>query len=295
MNQFNISYLLTTFNKNKYLQTTLPFLLSHLKNNEQLIIYDGDSKDGAKELISKCIQNKSNVEFYSEPDIGEAHGLNKCILKARGKYLKIISDDDAYHFDTIRKACEWMDNHPNVDWMGSNGISYFYQKKNFLIKNEIYYYKKWKTSNKPFLLTGLGYLIRNTSISKLGLLNTNCKIVDFEYSLRNLSNPKITFALSSLPFYVNIVNPNSNSINMFNQLATEYLKYQKFYNGDNLFNIYSKYLKLKLMSIMTSINKKSIDNIDKFDFSEIFLTAYNYIHQYNQQKEFKVFLKNDKT
>ncbi len=288
MSQYNISYLLTTYNKKDYLQITLPFFLSHLNDNEELIIYDAESKDGSGEFIYQNIKDKKNVVFCSESDIGEAHGINKCILIAKGRYLKTLSDDDVYHFDTIRKASIWMDNHLNIDWMGSNGCSFFFENQSLQFKNEKPYYERWKLTKKPFLLTGLSYLIRKTSVPKLGLFNTNCKIVDFEYSLRNLSNPKISFALSTLPFYVNIVNPNSNSINLYKHLTNEYLKFQKFYQGDGLLNIYYQFLKMKLMFLINQMQTQSSRTPPQFDFREAFSIAARYLQEYNTKNEFLI-------
>lgn len=291
-NDIYISYLLTTFNKKDYLKVSLPFVLSQLLPNEELVIYDAQSNDGTQEFIREIIQNKQNVIFRSERDLGEAHGINKCILNARGKYLKNISDDDVYHFQTIRQACRWLDDHPEVDWVGSNGIAYFYEKNTFHNKNEEVFFHVWKKTGKPFLLTGLGYILRKDSVSKLGLFNTACKIVDYEYSLRNLSNPKMNFALSVLPFYVNIVNPHSNSVNMYNDLVREYSRYQKFYGRINFAKILSDKFKMNLIALKIKLkklfNKSLLREQVHFKFSEVFENANQYIEVHNKQNSFKI-------
>jgi glycosyltransferase involved in cell wall biosynthesis len=289
MSEIKISYVLTTFNKKSYLEITLPFFLSNLQSNEELIIYDGNSTDGTIELISSLIKGKTNVLFFSEKDLGEAHGLNKGILTANGDYIKIISDDDVYHFDTIRKAANWLDANPSIDWIGSNGISFFYlnKKNKFQLKDELRYFYIYKTKKRPFILTGLSYLIRRKSISKLGLFNTNTKIVDFEYSLRNLSNPKISFALSVLPFYVNIINPNSNSQKFYNSLIDEFIKYQRFYNGAGEIKLLIWLIKMKIQHV-NSNKFFSKENSYQLNFSEIFNQSYEFIENYNKINTFIV-------
>lgn len=284
-----ISYLLTTYNKKKYIKITLPYLIEQLKENEEIVIFDGGSTDGTVDFIKNTIFNKKNILFISEKDCGEAHGLNKCILNANGTYLKIISDDDAYHFGSIRNACDWLDQNTNYDWVGSNGFSAYINNDilNFNFKNEEPYYINYKKKHIPFLLTGLSYLIRKKSISKMGLFNISYKIVDFEYSLRNLSNTNIKFALSKQPFYVNIINPDSNSLKFYKKLMNEYFLLQNIYIPRRILNNSIWYFKNYLSFIYKKIigNKK---NTQITDFAELYHKSILLLNDNNLNKPFEI-------
>ncbi len=285
MNDYFISYTLTTFNKLPFLKVTLPWWLKNINENEQLVIVDGNSKDGTSDFIKQHIQNHTNIIFISEDDCGEAHGLNKAIMLSEGKYIKTISDDDVFNISAIRKSAQWLEEHPNIDWMSSNGLSTFFQAKKlqFNLKNEEIHFKKYKNTHKPFISTGLGYLIRKKSISKLGLFNTDCKIVDIEFSLRNLSNHKIQFAFCTTPFYINIVNPASNSITMFQRLIHEYSKWYSFYHK-NPIKIYAWKLYLTLSYYIYRLKGKSdIDN-NKFNYERTFEEALKQLDLSNQSE-----------
>jgi len=284
-----ISYLLTTYNKKDYISVSLPYFLSQLNENEELVIYDGGSSDGSVEIIGNLVKNKPNVIFRSERDIGEADGLNKCLLTAKGKYLKVISDDDVYHFPTIRKACRWMDENEDCDWIGSNGFSVSFKNNHekLIFKDEESFYYKYKKNYKPFLLTGLSYLIRRKSLSKLGLFNTTYKIVDFEYSLRNLSNRKINFALSLLPFYVNIVNPDSNSSKYYISLIREFTKLQKFYQSEPYLMILLWEIKQKFFCYSELLRRDKIHH-SNFNFQKKYLEYVKTLDTYNCEKSFNV-------
>jgi hypothetical protein len=182
-----------------------------------------------------------------------------------------------------------MDEHDDCDWMGSNGFSYSFNNKqeNFILKNEEPHYQKFKKDKKPFLLTGLGYLIRRKSVSKLGLFNTSYKIVDFEYSLRNLSNPEIKFALCLLPFYVNIVNPNSNSIKFHKTLINEYVKLQKFYNTVPVPNLMIWYIRQEFMYNYHLLKKNKVIQ-NNFDFNHIYMQLADKLNTYNSKNSFKI-------
>ncbi len=64
------------------------------KNIEHIII-DGASTDGTINLLDNY-QKKGWINYYSEPDKGIYHAMNKGILKARGKYVIFLNSDDCY-------------------------------------------------------------------------------------------------------------------------------------------------------------------------------------------------------
>ena len=44
--------------------------------------------------------------FLSEEDFGEAHAFNKGLFRARGRYIKPITDDDYYYPDAMRQVIQ---------------------------------------------------------------------------------------------------------------------------------------------------------------------------------------------
>lgn len=288
MKQYKISYILTTFNKLPYLKITLPWWVNNIQQGEQLVIVDGNSTDGSIEFIKETIKNHSDILFISEKDCGEAHGLNKGILLSEGNYIKTISADDVYNLPAIRKATDWMEQHNEIDWMGSNGLSISLIHSNkiqFNPQNQEVYFNEYKKHHKPFMLSGLSYLIRKTSVSKLGLFNTHYKMVDFEYSLRGLSNPCISFALCTTPFYLYIVTPSSNSITMHRRMIEEHVKWNTFYFGSSI--------KIQLWKIKFLISqyihqfyfhKKKNNNLSSMNYEEVFHEALQYLQKYNQKE-----------
>ena len=60
------------------------------------IVIDGSSTDETIDLL-KDYKNKGYINFFTEKDTGKYHALNKCIMRAKGKYIAFISCDDFYH------------------------------------------------------------------------------------------------------------------------------------------------------------------------------------------------------
>ncbi|MGQ9864482.1 MAG: glycosyltransferase [Bacteroidia bacterium] len=293
--KYKISYILTTYNKFPYLSITIPFFISKINfHTDELIVVDGASTDGTKAYLEKLYQEKKITKFISEKDIGEAHGFNKAILMAEGQYIKILTDDDAYNFDIIHKSVDFLDSHPDVDWMGSEGLIPIIQgeKISFRQKNDFFYFRRYRDHHIPFILTGLSYLIRRESITKLGLFNTNLKIVDVEYSLRNLSNPKIIFAFSKIPFYINIVNELSNSIRYEALLTKEIYQLQKMYHGESTLKLNIWWLKRKKYLLLNRYLYKNTKHEHSLPFQVVFEKSVEHLYSYNSSNHHpKIFYK----
>ena len=77
----------------------MPRLLSARKSDEEIVVVDGGSSDGAVDYLKKLHSEGGVNQFLSEPDIGQGHGINKALLLARGELIKPINDDDCYQYD----------------------------------------------------------------------------------------------------------------------------------------------------------------------------------------------------
>lgn len=231
MEEISLSYVLTTFNKLPYLKFTLPALIAGCKADEEIIVTDGGSKDGSKEFIEGFFKEGKIHQFVSEPDKGEAHGYNKAILMARGKLIKIISDDDAYDYDEIDKCKQFMLSHPEVDALGTDGYNINLQFANSILrrKDDAYHYRLYQERGTPFIITGLSLLLRKSSLPLIGLFHTSFMIIDFEYSLR-LTAGKANVAFYTGCSYCNIANADSNSNKYWKRLRSEKKRLQYLYH-----------------------------------------------------------------
>lgn len=227
--QYTLSYVLTTFNKLDYLKITLPFLIEARKTDEEIVVVDGGSSDGTKDYLEHLLRENKIQKVLSENDKGEAHGINKAILLAKGALIKIVTDDDLYDFEAIKVCKTYMQNHPDTDVLGFDGYSSrVMEKAKFEKTNFIEGFRQRQKDGSAFLFCGLSLLIRKSSLTYLGLFNANYKIIDMEYSLRITSmNCKIAFYTGHA--FINIVNPASNSVKFYDVIRKEYHKLRRTY------------------------------------------------------------------
>ncbi|WP_448697801.1 glycosyltransferase [Mucilaginibacter sp. AW1-3] len=227
-----LSYVFTTYNKLSYLQVTLPVLIAARKDDEEIVVIDGGSKDGTKEYLAALYQEQKIQQYISEPDKGESHGINKGMLLANGSLIKILTDDDAYHFGAIGKCKEFMLQHPEIDVLGFDGYGYGISNEVpcFEKRDSVSKYREWKEKGTPFIFCGLSLLIRKSAIPLIGLFSTNVKIIDFEYTIR-ITAGKGKLAWYSGGYYVNIANEDSNSIRFWKLCNIETERANYMYQG----------------------------------------------------------------
>ena len=60
------------------------------------LIVDNASTDETQILL-KDYKNQGFINFYSAPDNGKYDAINKGIMRAKGKYVTILSCDDFFH------------------------------------------------------------------------------------------------------------------------------------------------------------------------------------------------------
>lgn len=233
-NDLKLSYIITTRNKLLSLREVLSRLVKERRPDEEIIVVDGASEDGTVDYLGSLYGAGQIQQFISEPDVGEAHGYNKGLLMARGELIKVITDDDAFYWPGIQRCKKFMLDHPEIDFLGTNGGGTSLSKTSNLSAEYIYdeKYKKWKSLSIPIEFCGLGIMIRRNSIPLIGLFNTNIVRVDYEFSLRATSGSANLAWYTGL-VWVRISNPRSNLITQREKFDLDTKKLDQFYLGIN--------------------------------------------------------------
>jgi glycosyltransferase involved in cell wall biosynthesis len=279
MEPLKLSYLITTFNKLSYLKITLPFIIENCKGDEEIIVIDGGSKDGTAEYLKELKAQGKIHQLLSEPDKGEAHGFNKGMMMARGELIKIMSDDDVYDFQVIDTCKKFMLSHPEVDVLGTEGLStnLVIGQGEFAHSSNAMIFKKWLNKESSCWFCGLSLLIRKSSLPLLGLFYTGITMIDFDYIARlSVIRPHIAFYTGYS--YVNVVSEGSNSVKRFNILRSEQEKVEAFYFGKK--PAFSLKNKLRQM-VSKVIRRKETKLSNAISFPDGFKAGYDHLKKAN--------------
>ncbi|MFC5269345.1 glycosyltransferase family 2 protein [Adhaeribacter terreus] len=247
MGNIKISYIITTYNKLPYLKEVIKRLVDQLKENEELVVVDGASKDGTMEFLEGLYKIGKIHQFVSEPDKGESHGFNKGILMSQGEYIKVITDDDAFDYPLIRKGVEFMDQHPAIDLLTSHtGLINLEDLHEISMYDDCFEnFNNWIKNGVPGWFIGLPMIIRRKALAQLGLFNTGVVQVDTDLSLRATSlNMKIAWCTGLAA--IRIENPQSNFRNLKNANAghSEYVRMRYLYDK-SLYGSFFSFVKLQ--------------------------------------------------
>ena len=298
MNEINLSYVITTHNKLPYLKEVMKQLLENVKEDEEIVVVDGASKDGTVEYLTELYQQGKIHQFISEPDKGEAHGYNKAMLMAKGELIKLITDDDVFYYPGIQECKRFMLEHPEVDVLGTQGGMISISPVEAVIYLE--YYNDWLFTTKPFAFCGLGLLLRQKSLALTGLFHTGFIRVDAEFSYR-ITSGKINLAWYTGLVWLHNGNPQSNSAKYSTQMEIEMNKLEQLYL-DKPFSKNASYWKKSKTSVIQLLKKvpllvrikrfifpikftKHTSNNQTLELSNKFDFGYNWLVNANRERK----------
>ncbi|MDP3958354.1 MAG: glycosyltransferase, partial [bacterium] len=211
-------------------------LIAAKKPDEEILVADGASTDGTPEYLAE-LKREGKIDFYiSEPDYAESHALNKLFLFAKGTLIKIINDDDAYHYPAIEASKNFMLEHPEIDILGMNGGSYKHDTPHTQVLRPVEGYEenflKWKKDRTPFEFAVLGLMFRRSSLPLLGFWDLSFKNADAEYTFRSTAG-KAKLAWCRAPSFVFIRVPEGVTMKNLARMREEALRLRKFYLGED--------------------------------------------------------------
>jgi len=88
-----VSVLMTVYNSEKYLKSSIKSILKQSFKKWELVIVDDFSTDKSRKILRKIKNNKIKV-FLLNKHIGRTNALNYGLKKTKGKYIAILDSDD---------------------------------------------------------------------------------------------------------------------------------------------------------------------------------------------------------
>ncbi len=116
-----VSIVTPSFNQARYLETTLRSVLGQDYPHIEYLVVDGGSSDGSVAIIRRYAQRLA--WWVSEPDRGQADGINKGLRRARGEIVAWLNSDDVYAPWAVREAVEAFRRHPQAGLVYGNALS----------------------------------------------------------------------------------------------------------------------------------------------------------------------------
>jgi len=287
---FHISYIISTYNRLPFLKLTLNRLIQNLIPQEEIVIIDANSTDGSQDYLRQLFEDGKIHQYISEPDKNQAHGWNKAFLLAKGSIIKKIIDDDVFDLQTIRKCADFMLKNPQVDVIISSDLSCKLSNYQSIEQhNRIKQYKEWTSGLKlSFTFGDVHMLIRRSSLTYIGLYNTDFIMMDWEYSLR------ISYLKAVIVYYTGY-----NALSVFHEDSVSAKKNETLINiqakkactlynyaGDRAeISLWSK-IKIGVGKFIFSTKKAPTSDVINLDQHGIYNYLYTYLENLNKNGKY---------
>jgi glycosyltransferase involved in cell wall biosynthesis len=105
-----ISIVVPSFNQAQYLPETLQSLVDQDYPNLQVIIQEGQSRDGSVAIAEDFARRYPEIfQLYVEKDDGQADALNRGFARTTGEIMAFLNSDDTYFPGTLHRVASEMD------------------------------------------------------------------------------------------------------------------------------------------------------------------------------------------
>jgi glycosyltransferase involved in cell wall biosynthesis len=180
-----ISIVVPSFNQGAYIGETIRSILEQDYPNIEVIVMDGGSTDSTIEVLRRFPQ----ITWFSEPDLGQTHAINKGMLLARGAIRAYLNSDDVYRPGAFRKIVEIFRNEPetkilvgNCDYIDEKSAVIGHLRAKFTDIRALVQYWGWE---RLHCIPQQATFWRASLMSEVGLFNTELGFVmDHDYWLR---------------------------------------------------------------------------------------------------------------
>ncbi|MBC1237434.1 glycosyltransferase family A protein [Nostoc sp. 2RC] len=110
-----ISIILSTYNRAKYLNDCINSVLEQTFRNWELIIVDDGSQDETFTVVNSYLQGYENIRYLKHQNRKAAFARNAGIQASFGNYITFLDSDDTYKNNHLESRREYMQANPEID------------------------------------------------------------------------------------------------------------------------------------------------------------------------------------
>lgn len=108
-----VSVIIPTYNRLHYLKDALYSAVHQTYRNIEIIVSDNASPDNPQSLVDSF--NDPRIQFYRQAEnVGMFANVQQAFLRARGKYIASLLDDDQWEPDFLERLVPLLEEHPRV-------------------------------------------------------------------------------------------------------------------------------------------------------------------------------------
>jgi glycosyltransferase involved in cell wall biosynthesis len=120
-----VSIIIPTYNRAHLLEAAIRSAQAQSYPHKQIIVIDDGSTDGTRELVAGC----AGVEYYYQPNRGQAAARNAGLGYCRGEYVASLDSDDVWDSAFLASSVALLERHALdfvfLNWNATNGSNGF--------------------------------------------------------------------------------------------------------------------------------------------------------------------------
>ena len=117
MSELRVSVVIAAFNGEEFLGRAIDSILSQSRQAFEIIVVDDGSSDGTKGVVTAY---GDRVRYVYQKNAGVSAARNTGARSASGDWLIFLDVDDYYYKDRIRRHCDLVGQHPDIDFVVGN-------------------------------------------------------------------------------------------------------------------------------------------------------------------------------
>lgn len=180
-----ISIVTPSYNQAEWIEATIQSVLDQKYPRFEHIVVDGGSTDGTRDVVARY----PHVRFVEEPDLGQAHAINKGILLATGDVVAYLNSDDLYRPGAFETVAKTFSSDPEVmalvggcDYVDEAGVTIGHMDAQLDRYWDLLRYWGWE---KWFCVPQQGVFWRRELLSEVGLFDVSFQFtMDYDMWLR---------------------------------------------------------------------------------------------------------------
>jgi glycosyltransferase involved in cell wall biosynthesis len=109
----NVSVIIPTFNRAKYIQDAIQSVLNQTYPNYEILVVDDGSTDDTRQIVAAIESEK--IRYYYKCHQGIALSLNYGINHSRGHFIARLDSDDIFLPEKLGRQVQLLEENPDVD------------------------------------------------------------------------------------------------------------------------------------------------------------------------------------
>lgn len=204
---------MAVYNTERYLKQAIESILNQSFSDFELIIVDDGSTDHCPQILTEFCQCDSRIKVFTQKNSGIGAATQRAISESSGQYIVIMDSDDISLPHRLAYQKKYLDDHPDIDAVGSQWRMLNSQGKN--VGTDTHPANSVTIEILMFAFFSLQHsttMIRKNAIEKIGGYSTDrsCLVPDYDLFMRLQLNGSKFANLPRILFIWNL-NPASTT------------------------------------------------------------------------------------